>query len=43
MEEIKSILEEIIKEQLKECKDNKKVPSKDVLDTIETLHTLETL
>lgn len=40
MEEIKKELTEIIKEQLKQCKENKKVPSKEVLDTIQILDVL---
>lgn len=37
MEELKSKLIEIVKEQLKQCEENKTVPSKEVLDTIQTL------
>lgn len=34
MLEIEKILIEIVQEQLKQCKENKTVPSKEVLDTI---------
>lgn len=37
MEEIEEKLIEIAKEQLKQCNENKTVPSKDVLDTICTI------
>lgn len=37
MDEIENTLIEIVKEQLKECKENKTVPSKEVLDTINAL------
>ncbi len=37
MGEIEKELIEIVKEQLKQCKENKTVPSSDVLDTIRTL------
>ena len=40
MEEIEKELTEIIKEQLKQCKENKKVPSREVLDTIQVLRCL---
>ena len=40
MEEIKQKLEQIIKEQLEECGKNKKVPSREVLDTIQVLNSL---
>ena len=40
MEEIEKVLTEIIKIQLEECKKNKTVPSKEVLDTITTLNTI---
>lgn len=40
MEEIEESLVEIIKEQLKQCKENTEVPSSDVLDTINTLISL---
>ena len=43
MEELKKELTEIIEEQLKECKENKKVPSKEVLDTIQTLNAISHL
>lgn len=41
MDEVKQILIKIVKEQLNQCEENKKVPSKEVLDTIITLHTLD--
>lgn len=41
MEEIEKSLEEIIKEQLKQCKENGKVPSSDVLSTIQILQNLK--
>lgn len=37
MEEIEKKLIEIIKQQLEQCEKNKTVPSKEVLDTINTL------
>lgn len=37
MKEIEEEIVEIIKEQLRQCKENKIVPSKEVLDTICTL------
>ena len=40
MEEIISTLEEIVKEELKKCKENETVPSKELLDTIKTLNEL---
>lgn len=40
MEEIQKELTEIIKEQLEQCKENKKVPSREVLDTIQVLNSL---
>lgn len=40
MEEIEKTLTEIIKTQLEECKKNRTVPSKEVLDTIITLNTI---
>lgn len=40
MEEIEKTLKEIVKEQLKKCKDNKIAPSKEVLDTINTLNVI---
>ncbi len=43
MEKIEVLLEELIQEQLEDCKTNKKVPSKEVLDTIETLFTINRL
>lgn len=43
MDEIEKELTEIIKEQLKECKENKKVPSREVLDTIQTLNAISHL
>lgn len=43
MEEIEKELTEIIKEQLKECKENKKVPSREVLDTIQALNAISHL
>lgn len=43
MEEIEKELTEIIKEQLKQCKENKKVPSREVLDTIQVLNTISGL
>lgn len=36
MKEIEEKLIEIIKEQLKQCEENKIVPSREVLDTINT-------
>lgn len=41
MGEIEKALEEIIQEQLKQCKENKKVPSSDELSTIQTLKNLK--
>ena len=41
MKEIEKLLEEIIKEQLEQAKKNKTVPSREVLDTIETLNVIE--
>ena len=43
MDEIEKELTEIIKEQLKECKENKKVPSREVLDTIQALNAISHL
>lgn len=43
MNEIEKELTEIIKEQLKECKENKKVPSREVLDTIQALNAISHL
>lgn len=43
MEEIKKTLIEIANEELKKCKDKKIVPSKEVLDTIETINQLNNL
>lgn len=40
MEEVEKELTEIIKEQLKQCKENKKVPSREVLDTIQVLNII---
>lgn len=40
MEEIQKELTEIIKEQLEQCKKNKKVPSREVLDTIQVLNII---
>lgn len=40
MEEIEKKLIEIVKEQLEQCEENKKVPSREVLDTINTLNIL---
>lgn len=40
MEEIEKTLTKIIQEQLKECEKNKQVPSREVLDTISTLYTI---
>lgn len=40
MDEIEKLLTEIIREQLKQCKEHKTVPSKEVLDTIETLKNI---
>ena len=40
MEEIENNLKEIIKEQLEQCKTNKTVPSKEVLDTIHTFNAI---
>lgn len=40
MEEIEKSLIEILKEQLKQCKENKTVPSKEVLDTIQVFRCL---
>jgi hypothetical protein len=37
MEEIEKSLTEIIEEQLKQCKNSKTVPSREVLDTIHVL------
>ena len=37
MKEIEETLIEIIKEQLKQCKENKTVPSEETLDTIRIL------
>ncbi len=37
MEEVEKELIEIVKEQLKQCKENKIVPSDEMLDTIKTL------
>ncbi len=39
-ETIKETLVEIIEEQLKECKENKEVPSNGLLDTINTYNNL---
>lgn len=41
MEEVRKELIEILKEQLKQCKENKTVPSKKVLDTIQTLSLIK--
>ena len=43
MDEIEKELTEIIKEQLKECKENKKIPSREVLDTIQALNAISHL
>lgn len=40
MREIEKLLEEIIKEQLTQAKNNKTVPSREVLDTINTLNII---
>lgn len=40
MEEVEKELTEIVKEQLKQCKENKTVPSSGVLDTINTLNII---
>ena len=40
MKEIKQLLEEIVKEQLNQSKENKTVPSKEVLDTISMLNII---
>lgn len=40
MEEIFNDLEEIVKEQLKTCKEKKEAPSKEVLDAIVVLDKL---
>lgn len=40
MEEIEKILEEIIIKELQRCRENKTVPSKEVLDTVSTLHQI---
>lgn len=40
MQEIKELLEEIVKEQLKQAKENKIAPSKEVLDTIAVLNII---
>ena len=40
MKEIENYLIEIIKEELKQCKENKTVPSREVLDTIVTLKAI---
>lgn len=41
MEEIENILIGIVKEQLRQCEENKTVPSREVLDTITTLVNLK--
>ena len=41
MDEIIKDLKQIINDQLKDCVENKKVPSKEVLDTIGCLRSLE--
>lgn len=43
MEKIITTLKEIIMEQLENCKKNKTVPSKELLDTIETLNLLQNI
>ena len=40
MEEIEKLLTEIVKEQLQDCKDNKKVPSREILDTLNVLNLI---
>lgn len=40
MEDVEKNLIEIINEQLNQCKENKTVPSKEVLDTICTLNVI---
>lgn len=40
MKEIQQLLEEIVKEQLNQAKENKTVPSKEVLDTISMLNII---
>ena len=40
MEHIQQLLEEIVKEQLNRAKENKTVPSKEVLDTISMLNII---
>lgn len=40
MKEIKELLETIIEEQLEQAKKSKTVPSKEVLDTINTLNII---
>ena len=40
MGEIEELLTEIIKEQLEQCKENKTVPSREVLDTIYLLNRI---
>ena len=37
MEKIETLLIEITQQELEKCKNEKRVPSKEVLDTIETL------
>lgn len=37
MEKIERLLTELIQQELEKCKEEKRVPSKEVLDTIETL------
>ena len=40
MEEVQDDLKEVILEQLKQCKENKTVPSKELLSTIITLNNI---
>lgn len=41
MEEIKESLQEIVKQALEECKKNKTVPSKEILDIVSMIITYD--